>query len=79
MLQVKVMNFQDELESGKRQRKSSMTLQQQVQHYRNRLLQKVHTTLKHNQLQQKNTGFKKITHIIVVLMLNLQYSVSIVL
>uniref|UniRef100_A0A8C1W938 Zgc:163098 n=1 Tax=Cyprinus carpio TaxID=7962 RepID=A0A8C1W938_CYPCA len=37
---VKVMNFQDELESGKRQRKSSMTLQQQVQHYRNRLLQK---------------------------------------
>uniref|UniRef100_A0A8C1N091 Zgc:163098 n=1 Tax=Cyprinus carpio TaxID=7962 RepID=A0A8C1N091_CYPCA len=39
-LQVKVMNFQDELESGKRQRKSSMTLQQQVQHYRNRLLQK---------------------------------------
>ncbi|RXN23455.1 U2 snRNP-associated SURP motif-containing -like protein [Labeo rohita] len=39
-LEVKVMNFQDELESGKRQRKSSMTLQQQVQHYRNRLLQK---------------------------------------
>lgn len=41
ILQVKVMNFQDELESGKRQRKSSITLQQQVQHYRNRLLQKV--------------------------------------
>ncbi|XP_026105261.1 U2 snRNP-associated SURP motif-containing protein-like [Carassius auratus] len=39
-LEVKVMNFQDELESGKRQMKSSMTLQQQVQHYRNRLLQK---------------------------------------
>lgn len=65
ILQVKVMNFQDELESGKRQRKSSMTLQQQVQHYRNRLLQKVHTTLKHNQLQQKNTGFKKIITLIV--------------
>uniref|UniRef100_A0A8C1X0R3 Zgc:163098 n=1 Tax=Cyprinus carpio TaxID=7962 RepID=A0A8C1X0R3_CYPCA len=43
ILQVKVMNFQDELESGKRQKKSSMTLQQQVQHYRNRLLQKVNT------------------------------------
>lgn len=41
ILQVKVMNFQDELESGKRPRKSSVTLQQQVQHYRNRLLQKV--------------------------------------
>ncbi|TRY57372.1 hypothetical protein DNTS_024955 [Danionella cerebrum] len=39
-LEVKVMSFQDELESGKRQRKSGMTLQQQVQHYRNRLLQK---------------------------------------
>jgi len=60
ILQVKVMNFQDELESGKRQRKSSMNLQQQVQHYRNRLLQKVHTTLKHNQLQQRNIGLKKI-------------------
>ncbi|XP_057208774.1 U2 snRNP-associated SURP motif-containing protein isoform X1 [Triplophysa rosa] len=39
-LEVKVMKFQDELESEKRQRKSSMSLQQQVQHYRNRLLQK---------------------------------------
>ncbi|XP_051543430.1 U2 snRNP-associated SURP motif-containing protein isoform X2 [Myxocyprinus asiaticus] len=39
-LEVKVMKFQDELESGKRLRKSSITLQQQVQHYRNRLLQK---------------------------------------
>ncbi|XP_051950316.1 U2 snRNP-associated SURP motif-containing protein-like isoform X1 [Xyrauchen texanus] len=39
-LEVKVMKFQDELESGKRPRKSSMTLHHQVQHYRNRLLQK---------------------------------------
>ncbi|XP_076866924.1 U2 snRNP-associated SURP motif-containing protein-like [Brachyhypopomus gauderio] len=39
-LEVKVMKFQDELESGKRQRKSSMSVQQQVQHYRNKLLQK---------------------------------------
>ncbi|KAK1788483.1 hypothetical protein P4O66_016002 [Electrophorus voltai] len=39
-LEVKVMKFQDELESGKRQRKSSMSLQQQIQHYRNKLLQK---------------------------------------
>uniref|UniRef100_A0A8B9H4X8 Zgc:163098 n=1 Tax=Astyanax mexicanus TaxID=7994 RepID=A0A8B9H4X8_ASTMX len=53
-LEVKVMKFQDELESGKRQRKSSMSLQQQVQHYRNKLLQKVHNlsfnTLKCKQL-----------------------------
>lgn len=39
--QVKVMKIQDELESGKRQRKSGMSLQQQVEHYRNKLLQKV--------------------------------------
>uniref|UniRef100_A0A3P9CK96 Zgc:163098 n=1 Tax=Maylandia zebra TaxID=106582 RepID=A0A3P9CK96_9CICH len=39
-LEVKVMKIQDELESGKRQRKSGMSLQQQVEHYRNKLLQK---------------------------------------
>ncbi|CAK6953745.1 U2 snRNP-associated SURP motif-containing protein isoform X1 [Scomber scombrus] len=39
-LEVKVMKFQDELESGKRQRKSGMSIQQQVAHYRNKLLQK---------------------------------------
>uniref|UniRef100_A0A665U1L0 Zgc:163098 n=1 Tax=Echeneis naucrates TaxID=173247 RepID=A0A665U1L0_ECHNA len=39
-LEVKVMKIQDELESGKRQRKSGLTIQQQVEHYRNKLLQK---------------------------------------
>lgn len=39
--QVKVMKTQDELESGKRTRKSGMSIQQQVEHYRNKLLQKV--------------------------------------
>ncbi|XP_017287497.1 U2 snRNP-associated SURP motif-containing protein [Kryptolebias marmoratus] len=39
-LEVKVMKYQDELESGKRQRKSGMSIQQQVEHYRNKLLQK---------------------------------------
>lgn len=39
-LEVKVMKIQDELESGKRPRKSGMSLQQQVEHYRNKLLQK---------------------------------------
>lgn len=39
--QVKVMKVQDELESGKRQKKSGMSIQQQVEHYRNKLLQKV--------------------------------------
>uniref|UniRef100_A0A671YL86 Zgc:163098 n=1 Tax=Sparus aurata TaxID=8175 RepID=A0A671YL86_SPAAU len=40
-LEVKVVKIQDELESGKRPRKTGMSLQQQVEHYRNKLLQKV--------------------------------------
>ncbi|XP_029924265.1 U2 snRNP-associated SURP motif-containing protein isoform X2 [Myripristis murdjan] len=39
-LELKVMKIQDELESGKRPRKSGMSVQQQVEHYRNKLLQK---------------------------------------
>ncbi|CAN9501450.1 unnamed protein product [Ophioblennius macclurei] len=39
-LEVRVMKIQDELESGKRPRKSGMSIQQQVEHYRNKLLQK---------------------------------------
>uniref|UniRef100_A0A674BFC8 Zgc:163098 n=1 Tax=Salmo trutta TaxID=8032 RepID=A0A674BFC8_SALTR len=39
-LEVKVMQFQDELETGKRPRKSGMNVQKQVEHYRNKLLQK---------------------------------------
>ncbi|KAA8587032.1 hypothetical protein FQN60_000868 [Etheostoma spectabile] len=37
---VKVMKIQDELESGKRPRKTGMSIQQQVEHYRNKLQQK---------------------------------------
>lgn len=48
-MQVKVIQIQDELESGKRQKKSGMSLQQQVAHYRNQLLQKVgHWTFSRN-------------------------------
>ncbi|XP_032389947.1 U2 snRNP-associated SURP motif-containing protein [Etheostoma spectabile] len=39
-LEVKVMKIQDELESGKRPRKTGMSIQQQVEHYRNKLQQK---------------------------------------
>ena len=41
LVQVKVMRVQDELESGQRSRRSGMSLQQQVGHYRRKLLQKV--------------------------------------
>uniref|UniRef100_A0A8K9WPB6 Zgc:163098 n=1 Tax=Oncorhynchus mykiss TaxID=8022 RepID=A0A8K9WPB6_ONCMY len=46
-LEVKVMQFQDELETGKRPRKSGMNMQKQVEHYRNKLLQKVGVLLCH--------------------------------
>lgn len=39
-VEVKVMKIQDELESGKRLRKSGMSLQDQVEQYRNKLLQR---------------------------------------
>lgn len=39
--QVKVMKFQDELESGKRPKKPGQSIQEQVEHYRDKLLQKV--------------------------------------
>lgn len=38
---VKVMKFQDELESGKRPKKPGQSIQEQVEHYRDKLLQKV--------------------------------------
>uniref|UniRef100_A0A673ZL98 U2 snRNP-associated SURP motif-containing protein n=1 Tax=Salmo trutta TaxID=8032 RepID=A0A673ZL98_SALTR len=40
-IEVKVMKFQDELESGKRPKKSGQSLQEQVEHYRDKLLHKV--------------------------------------
>uniref|UniRef100_A0A8C4YXJ5 U2 snRNP associated SURP domain containing n=1 Tax=Gadus morhua TaxID=8049 RepID=A0A8C4YXJ5_GADMO len=40
-IEVKVMKFQDELESGKRPKKSGQSLLEQVEHYRDKLLQKV--------------------------------------
>lgn len=40
-IQVKVMKFQDELESGKRPKKHGQGIQEQVEHYRDKLLQKV--------------------------------------
>lgn len=40
-MQVKVMKFQDELESGKRPKKPGQSIQEQVEHYRDKLLLKV--------------------------------------
>uniref|UniRef100_A0A8C4NDW0 Zgc:163098 n=1 Tax=Eptatretus burgeri TaxID=7764 RepID=A0A8C4NDW0_EPTBU len=39
-IELKVMKFQDELESGKRSRKSGQGLREQVEHYRSKLMQR---------------------------------------
>ncbi|KAJ1090513.1 hypothetical protein NDU88_003645 [Pleurodeles waltl] len=39
-IELKVMKFQDELESGKRPKKSGLSMQEQVEHYRDKLLQR---------------------------------------
>jgi U2-associated protein SR140 len=40
-VQLKVMKYQDEVEAGKRSRKEDMTMAEQVEHYRRKLLAKV--------------------------------------
>lgn len=50
-IQVKVMKFQDELESGKRPKKHGQSLQEQVEHYRDKLLQKVSNSGTSGELQ----------------------------
>jgi len=43
-IEVKIMQYQDELESGRRTLKSGMTIQAQVEHYRKKLIRKVENT-----------------------------------
>ena len=40
LFQLKVIKYNDELESGKRSRKSELSISQQVENYRRKLLQK---------------------------------------
>lgn len=40
-IEVKIMQYQDEIESGQRSIKSGWTMEQQVEHYRRKLLKKV--------------------------------------
>lgn len=41
-VEVKVMQYQDELESGKRALKGGWNIYQQVEHYRRKLHKKIH-------------------------------------
>lgn len=40
-VELKAVEYQDELEAGQRQVKAGWTVQQQVQHYRRKLIKKV--------------------------------------
>uniref|UniRef100_A0A8D3E2T2 U2 snRNP associated SURP domain containing n=1 Tax=Scophthalmus maximus TaxID=52904 RepID=A0A8D3E2T2_SCOMX len=44
-IEVKVMKFQDELELGKRPKKPGQSIQEQVEHYRDKLLQKLNLVI----------------------------------
>lgn len=44
-IEVKIMQYQDELESGRRTLKSGMTIQGQVEHYRKKLIRKVKSSI----------------------------------
>lgn len=43
-IELKTMQYQDELESGQRESKSSWTIAEQVESYRNKLMKKVYTS-----------------------------------
>jgi len=47
VFEVKVMKYQDELEAGRRSRKSEFSIAEQVEHYRRKLLRKVVNTHVH--------------------------------
>lgn len=49
-IELKVMTYQDQLESGERSLKSSCSIGQQVEHYRKKLLRKVERPLGSNRI-----------------------------
>jgi U2-associated protein SR140 len=48
-IELKVMTYQDQLESGERSLKPNCSLAQQVEHYRKKLLRKVESTISSGQ------------------------------
>lgn len=54
-IEVKVMQYQDELESGKRNLKSGTSIHQQVEHYRRKLLRKVEK-MEHSDKKDKDNS-----------------------
>ncbi|XP_061096751.1 U2 snRNP-associated SURP motif-containing protein-like isoform X2 [Conger conger] len=62
-IEVKVVKFQDELESGKRPKKSGQSIQEQVQHYRDKLLQKEKEKEKIEKEKEKDKKDKEKTEV----------------
>ncbi|KAG9351069.1 hypothetical protein JZ751_024959 [Albula glossodonta] len=62
-IELKVMKFQDELESGKRPKKSGQSIQEQVQHYRDKLLQKEKEKEKMDREKEKEKKDKEKTEV----------------
>ncbi|KAI8770541.1 U2 snRNP-associated SURP motif-containing protein [Biomphalaria glabrata] len=58
-IEVKVVKYQDELEAGKRSRKSGMSLQDQVEHYRRKLHNKLLNMQDSPQAERDSSGSKK--------------------
>ncbi|KAH9509427.1 U2 snRNP-associated SURP domain-containing protein [Bulinus truncatus] len=58
-IEVKVMKYQDELEAGKRSRKSSMSIQDQVEHYRRKMHNKLLDMQDSPQAERDGSGIKK--------------------
>ncbi|XP_023226144.1 U2 snRNP-associated SURP motif-containing protein-like [Centruroides sculpturatus] len=52
-IELKVLKFQDELESGKRNRKSGMTVSEQIEHYRQKLIRKEREKLEEEQERER--------------------------
>ncbi|XP_012153855.1 U2 snRNP-associated SURP motif-containing protein isoform X2 [Megachile rotundata] len=53
-IEVKIMQYQDELESGRRALKSGMTIQGQVEHYRKKLIRKSERELKDAKSEERD-------------------------
>ncbi|KAK0066648.1 U2 snRNP-associated SURP motif-containing protein [Biomphalaria pfeifferi] len=58
-IEVKVVKYQDELEAGKRSRKSGMSLLDQVEHYRRKLHNKLLNMQDSPQAERDSSGSKK--------------------
>ncbi|XP_011632948.1 U2 snRNP-associated SURP motif-containing protein [Pogonomyrmex barbatus] len=53
-IEVKIMQYQDELESGRRTLKSGMTIQVQVEHYRKKLIRKSEREMKDAKSEERD-------------------------